>query len=204
MLKQICVFCGASPGSDPVYIQNAKKLGRQLAEKKIGLVYGGGSVGMMGVLARSVLDHSGMVTGVITKKLFEMEVGFSDLPELKVVGTMHERKALMTELSDGFIAMPGGFGTLDEMFEVLTWGQLGIHSKPCGFLNVKKYFEKLLAFVDHMHENKFITSTCREHLLVSKDPELLIEKMFNYKPHPVDKGKWAKELSVESQSITSV
>jgi uncharacterized protein (TIGR00730 family) len=193
-MKRICVFCGSSPGSQLEYVEMAAQLGKQLAKNNIGLVYGGGSVGMMGVLANSVVKNKGSVTGVITKKLYKMEVAFTELTDLRIVDTMHERKAMMAELSDGFIALPGGFGTMDEMFEILTWSQLNIHQKPCGFLNVNGYYNKLLDFVDHMISQNFVNEACRPLLQMDESPEGLLEKFNNYKPLLFDKGEWAKNL----------
>lgn len=194
-MKRICVFCGSSPGSEPEYIEMAVQLGKELSKNKIGLVYGGGSVGMMGVLADSVVKAGGDVTGVITEKLFNMEVGFTELSDLRVVETMHERKAMMAELSDGFIALPGGFGTMDEIFEILTWSQLDIHRKPCGFLNVKGYYNKLIDFIDHMIVQNFISKPCRELVQVDEHPTGLLEKFRNYSPLSTDKGEWVKKLA---------
>lgn len=194
-MKRICVFCGSSPGLQPEYVEMAAQLGQALAKRKIQLVYGGGSVGMMGVLARSVVDHKGSVTGVITKKLFKMEVAFTDLSDLRIVDTMHERKALMAELSDGFIALPGGFGTLDEMFEILTWAQLNIHHKPCGFLNVSGYYNKMIEFIDHMIFQGFINPDYKSLVQVDHHPEGLLDKFKHYSPVIVDKGEWAKRTA---------
>lgn len=194
-MKQICVFCGSSPGSRPEYGQLAVQLGKELAQNNIGLVYGGGSVGMMGLLAKSVVEHNGSVTGVITKKLFKMEVAFTALSDLRVVDTMHERKAMMAQLSDGFIAMPGGFGTMDEMFEILTWAQLGIHKKPCGFLNPCGYYDKLIGFIDHMIEEQFINKLCKRLVLVDETPKGLLDKFNTHVPLTADKGDWAKKLA---------
>jgi len=194
-MKRICVFCGSSPGSQPEYGEMAAELGKELAKNNIGLVYGGGNVGMMGVLANSVVKNSGAVTGVITKKLFKMEVAFTQLSDLRIVDTMHERKAMMAELSDGFIALPGGFGTMDEMFEILTWSQLSIHQKPCGFLNVNGYYNKLIDFIDHMILENFINKSCRSLVQVDEQPVGLLEKFRSYTPLLADKGEWAKKLA---------
>ncbi|MBU1340027.1 MAG: TIGR00730 family Rossman fold protein [Proteobacteria bacterium] len=199
-MKRICVFCGSSPGSQPEYVELAAQLGKELAKKNIGLVYGGGSVGMMGVLATSVVKNNGDVTGVITRQLFEMEVGFTQLSDLRIVESMHERKALMAELSDGFIALPGGFGTLDEMFEILTWSQLNIHRKPCGFLNVNGYYNKLIAFIDHMILENFVNPSCRELVQVDEHPARLLEKFYNYMPILSDKGEWARKLATVNKN----
>lgn len=194
-MKRICVFCGSSPGSKPEYAQMAVELGKALAQHNIELVYGGGSVGMMGLLAKSVVENNGKVIGVITKKLFKMEVAFTDLSDLRVVTTMHERKALMAELSDGFIALPGGFGTMDEMFEIITWAQLNIHQKPCGFLNVNGYYDKLIDFIDHMINEQFINTICKDLVQVADTPDALLEKFSQYRPLAADKGEWAKKLA---------
>ena len=195
-MKRICVFCGSSPGSQPEYVEMAKALGKALAQNKIELVYGGGNVGMMGILANAVVTHGGAVTGVITNHLFKMEVAFTELSDLRVVETMHERKALMAELSDGFIAMPGGFGTMDEMFEILTWAQLNIHEKPCGFLNVNGYYDKLVEFIDHMISQQFVKEDYKGLVLMDKEPEGLLEQFENYTHIHVEKGKWAKKFAV--------
>ncbi|MCP3926310.1 MAG: TIGR00730 family Rossman fold protein [Desulfobacterales bacterium] len=197
-MKRICVFCGSSPGSDPEYVEMAKKLGMELAQNNIELVYGGGNVGMMGVLANSVVENKGDVIGVITNKLLKMEVAFTELSDLRVVDTMHERKAIMADLADGFIAMPGGFGTMDEMFEVLTWSQLNIHQKPCGFLNVNGYYDKLVDFIDHMISENFVNPDCRGILQIASNPAQLLEKLKNYEHIAPDKGEWAKELKAVS------
>ena len=162
-MKRICVFCGSSPGSRPEYAQAAKALGKKLAHEKLELVYGGGSVGMMGILAQAVLTNGGQVTGVITRHLYEMEVAFQGLTDMKIVDTMHERKAMMAELSDGFIALPGGFGTMDEIFEIMTWAQLDLQRKPLGFLNVNGYYDRLMAFIDHMFDQEFVNPECRSY-----------------------------------------
>jgi uncharacterized protein (TIGR00730 family) len=190
-MKRICVFCGSSPGGDPAYAKAAEKLGLILVEKNITLVYGGGSVGLMGCIARSVTEAGGRVTGVIPKRLFDREVAFTGKSDLRVVGSMHERKAIMAELSDGFIAMPGGLGTVEEFFEVLTWAQLGLHRKPCGLLNINGYFDKLLAFVDHVADQKFIDLEHRGMLLVDKNPLSLLKKFESYRPPDTDKAAWA-------------
>jgi len=203
-MKQICVFCGSSPGSQLEYVEMAAQLGKQLVKNNIGLVYGGGSVGMMGVLANSVVKNNGSVTGVITKKLYKMEVAFTELTDLRIVDTMHERKAMMTDLSDGFIALPGGFGTMDEMFEILTLSQLNIHQKPCGFLNVNGYYNKLLEFVDHMISQNFVNKACRPLLQMDESPDGLLEKFSNYKPLLVDKGEWAKNLQAANKNMRNI
>ena len=175
-MKQICVFCGSGLGSRTEYSDAAKKLGGILAKEKIGLVYGGAKVGLMGEIANAVLDAGGEVIGIISKALVEREVAFAELTDLRIVDSLHERKALMAELSDGFIALPGGLGTIEEFFETLTWAQLGIHNKPCGLLNVENYFSELLAFLDHTVAQKFVEHEHRHMIVVDDKPERLIKK----------------------------
>ncbi len=196
-MKYICVFCGSSPGARPDYLQAAKQLGYILADQGIGLVYGGAKVGMMGKVAEAVLEKKGEVIGVIPKGLVEKEVSFTGLADLRVVDSMHERKALMAELSDGFIALPGGLGTLEEFFEVATWAQLGIHPKPCGLLNISHYYDKLMEFLDHTAAEKFVEAEHRSMILVDEDPERLLHKFETYRPPTVDKAKWVLGLSDE-------
>ncbi|SCY19167.1 TIGR00730 family Rossman fold protein [Desulfoluna spongiiphila] len=197
-MKNICVFCGASPGSNPVYLEAARELGKTMAANDIRLVYGGGSLGMMGTIAKTVKEHGGKVTGVITRHLVDMEVALTDLDDLRVVNTMHERKGLMAELSDGFIALPGGFGTMEEIFEIITWSQLGIHKKPCGFLNVEAYYDKLMDFFNHMAGQSFIEKNYDHIVLMDEKPADLISSLRAYTPVDSDKGKWAKELTENS------
>lgn len=194
-MKRICVFCGSSPGAGPEYAEAARRLGHLLAERGTGLVYGGGSVGMMGQLARAVLERNGDVIGVIPKEIADMNVGLTELEDLRVVNSMHERKALMIELSDGFIALPGGLGTIEEFFEVLTWAQLGFHPKPCGLLNVSQYFDRLMDFLHHAVDREFIVKGHLDMILVDNDPEVLLEKFENYQPVKVDKAEWALRLT---------
>lgn len=194
-MKRICVFCGSSPGGSPEYIQAATQLGHTLAAKSIGLVYGGAKVGMMGRIAEAVLEKNGEVIGVIPKGLAEKEVSFTGLADLRVVDSMHERKAIMADLSDGFIALPGGLGTLEEFFEVATWAQLGLHPKPCGLLNVRHYYDKLMDFLDHMVTEKFVELEHRSMVLIDEDPDRLIQRFALYRPPTVDKAKWVLQLS---------
>ncbi len=193
-MKRICVFCGSSPGAKPEYARAARGLGALLARRKIGLVFGGGKVGMMGQLARAAQENSGEVIGVITRELFAKRVGYSKIADMRVVETMHERKALMAELSDAFIALPGGLGTLEEIFEMITWAQLGIHQKPCGLLNVAGYFIPLLEFLDHVTEQGFIDAPHRAMVLAADDPEELLRKFECHKPIAADKAEWALGL----------
>jgi len=194
-MKRICVFCGSSPGGNPEYLQAAKQLGYTLASKNVGLVYGGAKVGMMGKIAEAVLEKKGEVIGVIPKGLAEKEVSFTGLADLRVVDSMHERKAIMADLSDGFIALPGGLGTLEEFFEVATWAQLGIHPKPCGLLNVRHYYDKLMGFLDQTVKEKFVELEHRSMILIDEDPEGLLQKFETYRPPTVDKAKWVLQLS---------
>ncbi len=199
MIKNVTIYCSSSNSLPSHYYNETKEIGKVLAQNEIELVYGGGNVGMMGILANAVVEHGGEVTGVITNHLFKMEVAFTELSDLRVVETMHERKALMAELSDGFIAMPGGFGTMDEMFEILTWAQLNIHEKPCGFLNVNGYYDKLVGFIDHMISQQFVKEDYKGLVLMDKDPEGLLNQFRNYTHIRVEKGKWAKKFAMASQ-----
>ncbi len=164
----------------------------------IGLVYGGAKVGMMGAIASAVMEANGEVTGVIPKDLVKKEVAFTGITDLRIVNSMHERKALMAELSDGFIALPGGLGTIEEFFEVLTWAQLGIHKKPCGFLNVSGYYDKAIEFIDHAVEEQFIGPASRSLILADESPEMLLKKFREYRPPIVDKAAWALQLASRS------
>ncbi len=186
-MRNICVYCGSSPGKNPVYIETAKTLARSMVAQDIGLVYGGAGIGIMGALADAVLAAGGRVTGVIPQMLVDKEVAHQGLSELHVVKSMHERKTLMAELSDGFIALPGGLGTLEELFEILTWALLGIHRKPCAVLNVCNYYDKLSAFLDHAAAEGFIKPGQRSLLIVSDRTEQLLERMINYVPGGVNK-----------------
>jgi len=176
-MKRIAVFCGSSSGSDPAYMKSAESLGRILAAEKIELVYGGGGVGLMGRVASAALDAGGHVIGVIPQFLLEKEKGDIKLPDLRVVTSMHERKALMAELSDGFIALPGGFGTMEELCETVTWGQLGLHVKPFGLLNVAGFYDHFLTFLDVATEQQFIKPKYRSLILTGDDPHHLLQRM---------------------------
>ncbi|HSQ34640.1 MAG TPA: TIGR00730 family Rossman fold protein [Candidatus Binatia bacterium] len=193
-MKRIGVFCGSSAGARPEYGRAARQVGALLAQRKIGLVFGGGRVGMMGLLAQAALDNGGEVIGVIPRELHEKKVAFSGLSDLRVVKTMHERKALMAELSDGFMALPGGLGTLEELFEILTWAQLGLHRKPCGLLNVAGYFTPLLDFLDHVAAEGFVDDAHRSMILTAADPETLHRRFAAYQPSTADKAAWALGL----------
>ncbi len=190
-MKSICVFCGSSTGNDPAYASAAAALGGALAESDITLVYGGGHVGLMGTVADAALHAGGEVIGVIPKALIEREIGHTDLTKLHVVNSMHERKALMSELSDGFVVLPGGNGTLEEFFEVLTWAQLGEHQKPCGLLNVANFYDPLLAVFDHMTATGFVREQHRHLVLVETVPQALIEAFASFKPSTTP--KWINE-----------
>ncbi len=190
-MKRVCVFCGSSPGTRPVYAEAARSMGRLLAERGIGLVYGGGRVGLMGEVADAVLAAGGEVTGVIPRGLMEREVGHRGLTTLHVTGTMHERKALMVDLSDGFVALPGGYGTLDELCEALTWSQLGIHARPCGILNVGGYFDALLALFDHAVREGFVREAHRGLVLEASEPAALLDVMARFQPPTTE--KWIRD-----------
>ncbi|UGB31186.1 TIGR00730 family Rossman fold protein [Metabacillus sp. B2-18] len=181
-MKRICVFCGSSPGASDLYSEDAAKLGAQLAKEGITLVYGGSKVGIMGVVANAALQAGGEVIGVIPKMLMERELAHPGLSELIIVHSMHERKAKMEELSDGFVVLPGGPGTMEEFFEVYTWAQLGEHSKPIGMMNSNHYYDKLLAFFDHMIQEQFLKPEYRSMVIVDSDPEQLIQKFRSYEP----------------------
>ncbi len=187
-MKRICVFCGSSPGRLPEYAESARRLGRVLGSRGLGLVYGGGSVGMMGVVADGALEAGAEVIGVIPKPLAVREVMHEGLSRLEVVGSMHERKARMAALSDAFLALPGGIGTLEEFCEIFTWGQLGIHAKPFGLLNVAGYFDGFLAFLDHATAEGFIQGKHRDLIVVDRDPEPLLASFESWRA-PAEK-RW--------------
>jgi len=176
-MNRICVYCGANPGARPAYAEGARDLGRTLAERGIGVVYGGGNVGLMGVLADAALAAGGEVIGVIPEALLEKELAHQGLTELRVVSSMHERKALMAELSDAFIAMPGGFGTFEELCEALTWTQLGLHAKPCGLYNIEGFYDPLIVLLDRATEDRFLRMEHRAILLEGSDPERILERL---------------------------
>ena len=188
-MKKICVYCGSGKGLADDYIEAAEKLGTAIVKNGYKLVYGGAKVGLMGKVSETVLNNNGEVSGIIPRALFEKEIANTSLKELIVVETMHERKAMMAEKSDAFIAMPGGFGTFEELFEILTWAQLGFHSKPVGILNINGYYDKLIEFIDNSISQKFIKEEHRQIFIVEKDPFLLIEKLKNYKAPAVNKVK---------------
>jgi len=186
-IRRLAVFCGSNPGARPEYVEGARALGRLLCERGIGVVYGGSSVGMMAALADAVLDDLGDIIGVIPKMLVEREVAHRTLTDLRIVDSMHERKALIAELSDGFVALPGGIGTLEEFFEIWTWAQLGVHQKPCGLLNIAGYFDPLLRFLDRAVEEKFVRNVHRSMVVVESEPQRLLERFESYEPPNVVK-----------------
>ncbi len=179
---RLCVFSGSRPGRRAEYLEAAKTLGGLLAEQGIGLVYGGASVGLMGAVADAALARGGEVIGVIPQPLVDKEIAHKGLSDLRIVRTMHERKALMAELSDGFIALPGGIGTLEEMFEVWTWAQLGYHQKPCALLNAGGFYDGLSGFLDHLVREGFLQQTHRAMLITGNDPRVLLDRIRSYTP----------------------
>lgn len=191
MIKSVCVFCGSSKGNDAVYVQAAKLLGKMLAEKNLRLVYGGGNIGLMKEIADAVLENGGNVVGVIPQSLMDWELGHNGLSELKIVNSMHDRKKQMSDLSDAFIALPGGLGTLEELFEIATWAQLGIHSKPCGLLNVAGFYDHMRTFLNHMVEEGFLKRQQLDLIMVADSADELLAKFEQFKPH--FSKKWIDE-----------
>ncbi|NOT28555.1 MAG: TIGR00730 family Rossman fold protein [Acidobacteria bacterium] len=183
----ICVFCGSSSGARPDYEHAARQLGEALVEHGYDLVYGGANVGLMATIADTVLDRGGRVTGVIPEALVQKEVAHRGVSELRVVASMHERKATMATLSVGFIALPGGLGTLEELFEVLTWAQLGLHAKPCGLLNVAGYYDRIVDFLDYAVSERFVKASHRSMMVVESEPEALLRRFLDYQAPVVDK-----------------
>jgi hypothetical protein len=181
-MERICVYCGSRPGTDSLFLAAAEEFGRLVAARDLGLVYGGGDVGLMGAVADGALDAGGEVVGVIPEALAEREVAHGGLTELHVVDSMHARKRRMVDLADGFVALPGGFGTLEELVEVLTWAQLGFHSDPCGLLNVAGYYDGLVSFFDHQVDTGFVEPHHRRLLTVTDDPEDLLVRFEAYDP----------------------
>ncbi|MFD4932314.1 TIGR00730 family Rossman fold protein [Peribacillus butanolivorans] len=184
-MKTLAVFCGSSKGASNVYLEAAKKLGKELAKRNITLVYGGACVGIMGAVADSVLEADGKVIGVMPSFLEKREISHKNLTELIVVDSMHERKAKMAELADGFIALPGGPGTLEEFFEIFTWAQLGLHHKPCGLLNINHYYDPLVALFNHMSDEQFLHEKYRSMALVDVEPNGLLDQFNTYEPPTV-------------------
>jgi uncharacterized protein (TIGR00730 family) len=186
-MKRICVFCGSSPGTRPAYLEAARTVGSTLARRGIGLVYGGGSVGLMGAVADAALAAGGEVTGVIPRALQLRELAHAGLTRLHVVTSMHERKARMADLADAFLALPGGMGTLEELSEILTWAQLGLHAKPCGLLDVRGYYRPLVAFFDHAVADGFLRPEHRRMVMVGDDVEALLASFAAYRPPAVER-----------------
>lgn len=194
--KSICVYCGSSSGKHPEYVELARAFGAEMARRGIALVYGGGKVGLMGTVADAVLGGGGKVIGVIPRQLVELEVAHPALSELVVVDTMHQRKTRMYELSEAFVALPGGFGTMDEMFEMLTWAQLGLHQYPCAFLDVRGYYRDLHALMNHMVDERFVRSQQRDSVWFGEDMSALFEWMQSYEGTYIP--KWIDQRSVDA------
>lgn len=192
-MKRICLFAASAMGARASYAGAAAEFGRTVAERGIGLVYGGCSIGLMATAANAALAAGGEVIGVIPAALVDLEIAHRGLTELKIVGSMHERKATMAELSDGFAALPGGLGTLEETFEVLTWSQLGFHKKPCGLLNIDGYYDRLLGFLDHCVEQGLLRAQNREKILAEANTVALLERFAAYEP--AESEKWLRRLS---------
>ncbi len=193
-MRSITVFCGSNSGFRGEYAEAARQLGALFVREGIGLVYGGGKVGLMGIIADQVMNLGGRVTGIIPESLEKKEVGHRDVTELLVVGSMHERKALMAERADGFIAMPGGIGTFEEFFEILTWAQLGFHQKPCAILNISGYYDGLLALCDQAVNEGFLRREHRRLILEDSDPERLLAKMRDFTPSTLE--KWLDQADI--------
>jgi uncharacterized protein (TIGR00730 family) len=186
-MKSVAVYCGSSSGNKEIYTKQAQEMGRELAQRGLTLVYGGGCVGLMGTIADAVLAEGGKVIGVIPGFLADKELAHQGCTELHVVETMHQRKLLMADLAEGFVAMPGGFGTLEELFEVLTWGQLGLHGKPIGLLNVAGFYDQLLGLCDHMAGEAFLRAENRTQVLQNANAAALLDAMEQYKPQRLEK-----------------
>jgi uncharacterized protein (TIGR00730 family) len=193
-MKRICVFCGSSLGAKTNYVKAAQELGEELARRGIGLVYGGGNIGLMGILADAALTAGGEVIGVMPQALTTKELAHRGLTDLRIVNSMHERKATMADLSDGFIALPGGFGTFEEFCEVLTWAQLGFHQKPCGLLNIDGYFFHMLAMFDYAVDERFVRSQQRSLVLEDWNPNGLLDKLLSYEP--ISMPKWINREAI--------
>lgn len=187
-MKRICVFCGSSAGTDPVHAEAARRLGQEIARRGLGLVYGGGHIGLMGIVADAALAGGGEVIGVIPQALADLEVAHNGLSALHVTRSMHERKAMMADLADGFIALSGGIGTFEELFEIWTWGQLGVHSKPVGLLNIAGFYDPLIAFLDSVVSSGFLSQRHRDMLVLANDPAAMLDAMAAHAPSPM--GQW--------------
>jgi uncharacterized protein (TIGR00730 family) len=188
-VQKICVFCGSSPGARPEYAEATEAFAQLVVAENIGVVYGGGGVGLMGKLADAVLAQGGEITGVIPHALVDKEIGHPHVEDMRLVDSMHERKALMAELADAFVALPGGLGTLEELFEVFTWSQLGLHHKPLALLDVEGYYDGIAAFLDHAVRERFLNAKQRSTLIVERDPGALLERLKAYEPDAVE-PKW--------------
>ncbi|MFT4178448.1 MAG: TIGR00730 family Rossman fold protein [Thermomonas sp.] len=199
-MKSICVYCGSNPGINPAYAALARALGKRLADDGIRLIYGGGNVGLMGIVADSVLEHGGEVIGVIPQQLVDWEVAHKGVTRLEIVDSMHARKARMFELSDGFIALPGGFGTLEEIFEMLTWRQLGLGKKPCAFLEANGFWQPLMAMLDTMVAERFLHPEQRHDMWHGSDIDALLAWMHGYQPAQAD--KWLDEKRRSQLQLT--
>ena len=186
-MQSICVFCGSNIGANPAYAEAARDLGRRIAGRGLRLVYGGAKVGLMGALADAAMAAGGQVTGIMPIALVEKEIAHAGLTELRTVGSMHERKAMMSDRSDAFLGLPGGAGTLEEVFEVWTWGQLGHHRKPVGLLNVAGFYDRLAAFLDHQVNERFVREEHRRMLTIKADPEAILDGFASYEPPQVTK-----------------
>jgi uncharacterized protein (TIGR00730 family) len=193
-LETVCVFCGSREGSRPAYAEAARRTGREIARRGLGLVYGGGRVGLMGAVADAALEEGGEVVGVITEALISKEIAHAGLTKLHVVGSMHERKMLMADLSDGFVTLPGGYGTLEEFFEVLSWAQLSIHEKPCGLLDVDGFWDPLSTLFDQAVTEGFVHPDHRSLVLTEGDSRVLLERMERYMPPETRKWLGPREL----------
>lgn len=193
-MKRVCIFCGSASGAREAYVEAARELGHGLAARGMELVYGGGKVGLMGAVADATLEAGGKVIGIIPKALMDKEIGHKGLTELRVVGSMHERKAMMADLAESFIAMPGGFGTFDEFFEILTWAQLGMHRKPCAVLNTAHYFDPLIALFDQAVNEGFVREIYRNMIVIGEEPGALLDVVKDYQPPLVD--KWIDRKNV--------
>ena len=193
-LRSVCVFCGSSPGADPAFERAARETGRAIAERGLALVYGGAKVGLMGAVADAALAAGGEVFGVLPRGLAAKELAHAGLTRLEVVASMNERKARMAELSDGFLSLPGGIGTLEEIFEVWTWGQLGFHAKPVGFLNIAGFYDPLRAFLNHMTDQAFLKALHRDMAIFGDTPRALLDAFAAYQPPVVDKWMEREQL----------
>jgi uncharacterized protein (TIGR00730 family) len=187
VMKRVCIFCGSSPGRDPIYLDTARHVGRLLAERGLEMVYGGSHVGLMGAVADAALNAGGHVIGVIPQGMVDREIAHTGISDLRIVKTMHERKAMMETLSDAFLALPGGMGTLEEVCEIYTWGQLGLHAKPCGLLNIAGYYDPLLQLLDNAVAAGFLRPTHREAVLSDADPAALLDRFATYRHAIADK-----------------